>query len=583
MDPDTVRAARKSPLVRALERLRRAVAAPAFTLSAPERDELCADRDRLTQDIAGHVARVQDLDAPLVVVLGGVTGAGKSTMLNTLLGEAVAATGVIRPTTSVPTLVANSLDMAWFDGDRVLPGLARVDGGAQVAEPRAAGAGLLRLVSHTAVPVGLAIIDAPDVDSVSDVNRGLAEVLLDAADLWLWFTTAGKYADEESMRYLRRAERRRTALAVVLTRVQPEDIDEVVADLHAKLTAQGVQPERVLVVPHTQVQGERLPEQVAADVRAWLWSLAEADNRRAHRRQTLEGALDALPAEVGDLIAALEEELGTARSLSDVASRAFQTARREFDHALEEGLPLRREILSRWNEFVGTGRLLKLAEQASGQARRWVGGLLASVGGGEQERVQREVRIEVADTLSRLVVQLADLAAAETAQDWSRRAAGRALLAAHPELDRSAADLPERAERMARAWQQTVLQLVETKGAERKSRARWMSTVVNAVATGAIVVALAHTGGFTGAEAGIATAAGAANQTLLVKLLGVQNVRWLVSRAREDLTERFAGIATEERRRFTAAVAEAAPDPDAVEELRAAMDAVAAARATDGA
>ncbi len=37
--------------------------------------------------------------------------------------------------------------------------------------------------------------DAPDVDSISDDNRKLARQLLAAADLWVFVTTANRYAD----------------------------------------------------------------------------------------------------------------------------------------------------------------------------------------------------------------------------------------------------------------------------------------------------------------------------------------------------------------------------------------------------
>ena len=90
------------------------------------------------------------------------------------------------------------------------------------------------------------------------------------------------------------------------------------------------------------------------------------------------------------------------------------------------------------------------------------------------------------------------------------------------------------------------------------------------------MVALASTGGLTGAEAGIATAAGAANQALLVTVLGERTVRWLVSESRKDLVRRFEALLVPERRRLSAAVAAASPDPDLPGELRAALARVGA-------
>ncbi|MEJ7742521.1 MAG: GTPase domain-containing protein [Nocardioidaceae bacterium] len=121
--------------------------------------------------------------------MGGSTGAGKSTLVNSLIGTRVSATGVLRPTTRSPVLVHNPSDAHWFGADRLLPDLERTD--------RATGdQGALQLVATERLPAGLAVLDAPDVDSVEERNRVLAAQLLAAADLWLFVTSAARYADQ---------------------------------------------------------------------------------------------------------------------------------------------------------------------------------------------------------------------------------------------------------------------------------------------------------------------------------------------------------------------------------------------------
>src|SRR5690606_35076049 len=166
----------------------------------------------LTQ-LADHVRpRLESLDAPLLVVIGGSTGAGKSTLVNALVGRPVSRAGAIRPTTRRPVLLHDPADAAWFEGSRILPGLARVRAGAGAAAPAGeaapaedAAATSLGLHATEAIGRGLALLDAPDIDSVAAGNRELARQLLRAADLWLFVTTANRYADAVPWEVLRTA------------------------------------------------------------------------------------------------------------------------------------------------------------------------------------------------------------------------------------------------------------------------------------------------------------------------------------------------------------------------------------------
>jgi len=55
---------------------------------------------QLRDHLEGFVRpRAADLDAPLLVLLLGPTGAGKSSLLNTIAGAEVSRAGVLRPTT----------------------------------------------------------------------------------------------------------------------------------------------------------------------------------------------------------------------------------------------------------------------------------------------------------------------------------------------------------------------------------------------------------------------------------------------------------------------------------------------------
>ena len=175
---------------------------------------------------------------------------------------------------------------------RVLPGLPRASGGE--AQP-----GTLQLAPTDSLPLGLALLDSPDIDSVLAENRALANQLLAAADGWLFVTTAARYADAVPWEFLRAARDRGTALSLVLNRV-PEDAGrEVPAHLRQMLEDEGLPEAEVLVVPETPLAEGLIPAPALAPVRAWLDDLAaDAQARAALVHRTLRGALASLPARV---------------------------------------------------------------------------------------------------------------------------------------------------------------------------------------------------------------------------------------------------------------------------------------------
>ena len=89
-----------------------------------------------------------------------------------------------------------------------------------------------------------------------------------------------------------------------------------------------------------------------------------------------------------------------------------------------------------------------------------------------------------------------------------------------------------------REWQQGVLDMVRTEGADKRTTARFLAFGVNGLSVALMVVVFAHTGGITGAEAGIAGGSAVLGQKLLEAVFGDQAVRTLAERARADLDRR---------------------------------------------
>ena len=161
----------------ALVGLRSGLKAVKLTLDLSGADTARQTSKELDDQIVDYLLpRLQRLDAPLLAVIGGSTGSGKSTITNSLAGADVSPAGVLRPTTRAPTLICHPTDMVWFAGTEVLADLPRVSGTAGTVT----GA-VLRTSPVESMNPGLAIIDAPDIDSVEEANRELATQLLAAA------------------------------------------------------------------------------------------------------------------------------------------------------------------------------------------------------------------------------------------------------------------------------------------------------------------------------------------------------------------------------------------------------------------
>ncbi|MFC4591409.1 dynamin family protein [Sphaerisporangium corydalis] len=568
----TVLMAGNNGLLVALETLRRQLDHDLFPLAIGD----VASHRRAHKELIGQLddyllPRVAAMDAPLLAVVGGSTGAGKSTLVNSLAGADVTEPGVLRPTTLAPTLVANPADEAWFTRQSVLPGLARTTGRGR-GEP-----GTLRIVTATSLPPGLALLDAPDIDSVVTANREIAAQLLAAADLWLFVTTASRYADEVPWGFLRSARERSTALAVVLDRVPPEALGPVAAHLHRLLDANGLAGAPLFSVPEVVLPEEnaRLPESAVRGVKDWLGAIAaDAHARSEVVRRTLSGALES----IGTRVPALADEADRQRAgLADLrlsVDSAYGAAMASFDDGIRDGSLLRGEVMARWQDFVGTGDFMRTLESRIG----WLRERIVSAFTGRPAPDTR-LRAALESGVEALVRSSADAAAERALEAWSGMPSGRDVIeragaVSAGRLGRASASLPERASSAVRAWQGYVLELVAEEGAEKRTTARLASFSLNGAGLLLMLMVFASTGGLTGIEVGIAGGTSVLSQKLLEAVFGDQAVRTLTQAAREDLRERVGTVFEAEASRFTSLLDGLGPPEEMPGALRQAARAV---------
>jgi predicted GTPase len=555
-----------SQMVAALVRLRAALQGSVLPLELPGVADDRAARAEMVNQLEDYVIpRIVTLEAPLLAVVGGSTGAGKSTLVNSLVGSVVTESGVLRPTTRSPVLVHNPADADWFGADRLLPDLERVHH--TTHDPHA-----LQLVPLDVVPQGLAILDAPDIDSVEESNRHLAAQLLAAADLWLFVTSAARYADQVPWAFLRQAAERSAAVAIVLDRTPSDAVETVASHLARMLAARGLKDSPLFTVNEATLTDDGLlAPRYVAEIRSWLSDLGgDPDARAAMVRQTLEGAVRSLTRRAHTVADACVQQAEAAERLREGADAAYDDEIQRLLEATADGTLLRGEVLVRWQEFVGTGELLKTLEQKVGRLRD----RMVSAVKGKPQQAER-VTVAVESSLETLILEHGEAAAERAEASWRSLAPGQDLLSdVGEDLGRASKGLRRQAERAVRDWQQDVLEMVRTEGADKRTTARFLAYGVNGLSVALMVVVFANTAGITGAEVGIAGGSAVLGQKLLEAVFGDQALRNLAEQARRKLEVRVRALLDEERHRYLDLLASLGIEAEAAERLRNAARAV---------
>lgn len=536
-------------LLGALSRLLTDVTAAPLDLEVDGAPAARGTRAEIVDQLSDYVIpRLVQLEAPLLAVVGGSTGAGKSTLVNSLVGERVTESGVLRPTTRSPVLVHHPDDAEWFQPDRILPELPRTQ--AVTNDVYA-----LRLATSTGVPRGLAVLDAPDIDSIDQGNRELATQLLAAADLWLFVTSAARYADQVPWDYLGRAAERSTSVAVVLDRTQPDAVVEVRGHLARMMTSRGLSDSPLFTVPESPVgEDGLLPPEAVAPIVGWLRDLAaDPEGRAAVVFGTLDGAVRHNVMRSHAVADALTEQAGAARALRGDVDQVHAEALAVLRSATSDGTLLRGEALAAWQEYVGNGELLRSVEERVSRIRD----RLVDQVTGKRTR-SAEVSEALAAGLQSVVVQQLESTAEAVYRSWTGTAAGRAVVAANRGLDRASRDVHVRAERVVRDWQADVLDLVRAEGADKRMTATFLAFGVTGIGVALMVVVLVGDSGRDDDRSG-GTAAVA--RRLLDAIFGEHAVRELVRRAHASLVAALDDLLAAERRRYDDLV----PDPATVE------------------
>jgi len=535
-------------------------------LATHPRGEAASARGRqLADHVSGHVrVRAASLDAPVLVVLVGPTGAGKSTVFNTIAGRAASETGVIRPTTRVAVVLIHPAD------------LGPLRDGAFARIPTAQ----IRFVEDGSIEPGVVLVDAPDIDSLEHLNRELADRLVEAADLCLFVTTATRYADRVPWTVLARVRERGLPLQVIVNRMPAEATDqaEVLADVRGLLMDAGMEevqasvadepPRNVIAVREgaLDIAGDRLERSTIAPV------LDEISRLRADRgarldlaTRALTGSLMGLGESLDQIADDAEHESIDAEALRRIADRSYKGGLDALRHEIVRGTFLREEALRHWQTYIGADQITRFFSEGIIKIRGAIAAVLRPA-----SAPVAEVRAATTDDLVSAARLQAAEAARRSATAWSDSPAIGRALAESPELWLPTSDFDDRMRARLDAWIEGIVAEIQARGRPKKLLARGAAVGVNALGTGVMLATFLHTGGLTGAELGVAAATAFLNQKLLYALFGEAAMVELVANARRRLDEALTATFEEERNRFDALLPAAGVLPDLAADLRAA-------------
>ncbi|GAB4260605.1 MAG: hypothetical protein Kow0092_09560 [Deferrisomatales bacterium] len=303
-------------------------------------------------------------DAPLLTVVAGPTGVGKSTVFNRLLGRNASATGAIRPTTCRPLAVAPGEARAALREDPALaatiPPLEWVPEG---QDPRFLGR--------------QALVDAPDFDSVTEANRATARALIRRADRVLLVLSPEKYADASVWETVEELEPLGNLVGCVFNKCRG---GEALEDCTRLLSEAGLPPP--LIVPWTEAPDEPARWDPAERVclRAPVPPPEDPALELAHRARAVEGWEARLRRrDIEPWILSVHEALAELeRRLACLEAEIPGTVRGRLKLALDEAIT--RELQERFLESVQRYDLLREPRKWIGAPLRWLGDRLRLTG-----------------------------------------------------------------------------------------------------------------------------------------------------------------------------------------------------------
>ena len=377
-----------------------------FRLPGPDQEARERARTELVRSVRDYLLpRLRDPDAPVVAVVVGPTGSGKSVIFNSLAGQNASEPGALRPTTRSPVVWAHRSNSRRYQSG-FLTDLGSRD--------------LELVLGDDPLTKQLTVIDAPDFESVYSDSREVGEQVLAVADLCVFIASALRYADSAAWEFLDQIRQRGLPILFVLNRLgsDPEARKTILNDFARMLKDRQLlleaDPSLIFDVSEQVVYPRRggLHADAVAGIRQELSLISDPALRREVVRQSTEGALAEAIDKVERIGDAVQGDRAVVGALQTMADEAYGVELMECSQLIRDG------------------------------------GLVAMAGGEDRQVVVRE--------LAAAFSRRAGIASREAATQWDDLAEGKALLGVAPTLWRHGPDTPELATKEAEAWMESL-------------------------------------------------------------------------------------------------------------------------------
>lgn len=190
--------------------------------------------------IAFHHAR-SDRDTPVVVLIGG-TGAGKSTIVNRLVGQTIAATSFRRTFTAGAVAIASQVDRV---PDRFADLPTRLLA-PELLPARGEGDAISIALATSPLIEKVVLVDSPDLDGDVPDHHAIADRLFRFAEAVVFLVTPEKYQMTELWPYYRLAARYGVASRFVMNKI---DDPAAPGDYLKQLRDAGLEASHVFEIP----------------------------------------------------------------------------------------------------------------------------------------------------------------------------------------------------------------------------------------------------------------------------------------------------------------------------------------------